>query len=145
MTRRLLAVAVLVAVVNGAACSFPTSPSPVININNNLVNTVTLANPVESVKDGCPAIGSIQVNRPSSLAVGETGTLAVTPKDTSGKDRASACDLADGLTLSPNPSDVVTIEDPHAFVTKVTGKKKGEVTISVNVGSANAVVRLTVN
>lgn len=143
--KRIQIFAVLALAASLVACNLPTSPAPIISINNNLTNTVTLANPVESVKDGCPAIGSIQVNRPSSLAVGETGTLAVTPKDTSGKDRASACDLADGLTLSPNPSDVVTIEDPHAFVTKVTGKKKGEVTISVNVGSANAVVRLTVN
>lgn len=139
-------VAVLLAVALGAACTIEGPAGPTININNALTNTVTIsfANPVESKLADCPAIGQIAVNRPDSLTVGATADFLVTPKDASGKDREARCDIADGLTTTVNPTDVLTVEDPNAFVTKVTGKKKGTAAVTVNVGAARATVNIPV-
>lgn len=148
LTRSLVAVLALTALA-GYGCTQPAAPSPTININvNNIVQvttTVSFASPVSSEKPGCAAIGQLEINRPESLAVGAKGDVLVTPKDTSGQKRTPDCDIADGITISPNPTDVLSIEDPHAFVTKVTGgPKSGTGKLAVTVGRASATVEIAV-
>lgn len=142
-TRIAVALFALVAVV-AIAC---TPAAPTVIVNNNLNNTVEiiLGQPVPSATAGCPAIGRIQINRPEALTVGEKGKISATPKDPEGKDRAASCDIADGLTWSPNPTDRLSIADPRAFETEVTGgPKTGDVALSVSVGKAagSVVIRI---
>lgn len=148
LSRSLLAVIALAAL-TVVACSQPAAPTPTININiNNIVQvttTVSFASPVASEKPGCAAIGQLEINRPESLAVGAKGDVLVTPKDSSGQKRTPECDIADGISISANPTDVLSIEDPHAFVTKVTGgPKSGSGKLSVTVGRASATVEIPV-
>ena len=148
LSRSLVAVLALAALA-GAACTQPAAPSPTININiNNIVQvttTVSFASPVASEKAGCAAIGQLEINRPESLAVGAKGDVLVTPRDSSGQKRTHECDIADGITISPNPTDILSIEDPHAFVTKVTGgPKSGTGKLSITVGRASAAVEIPV-
>jgi hypothetical protein len=142
MKRTLVILAILVL----SACS-PAAPSIVVNVNANVnvVTTVNFSSPIPASDPGCAAIGSIEINRPESLAVGTTGDLLITPKDSSGQKRTPQCDIADGITLSANPTDVLSIEDPRAFVTKVKGgPKTGTAKLKVTVGRAEASVDIPV-
>jgi hypothetical protein len=143
-TSKIQVIAILCAVLVLGACSLPTSPAPIININNQLTNTVTLGTPVASEKPGCAAIAKIQINRPETLAVGAVAPFSVTPKDSAGSDRTAECDKADGVRISAQPSDLLSVEDSASFETTVKGLKVGDVTVLVSVGKADATVRIPV-
>lgn len=130
-----------------AACAPPAGPTINVNVQTsvNVTTTVNFASPIPSNDASCAAIGSLQIDRPESLTVGAKGSVMVTPKDSSGQKRTPECDIADGITISPNPTDVLSIEDPHAFVTKVTGgPSKGAGKLAVTVGKASASVEIPV-
>jgi len=121
----LLAAALIV-----GACTIEGPAGPTININNINTNTITLA-PItgsgESKGAGCPEIARLQINYPTLLAIG-----------------ASACDEADGVSISSTPSDLLSVEDPASFTTSLKGLKAGDATVSVTVNKARSTVRVTV-
>lgn len=141
-------IAVLFAALILGACSFPDGPSPIININNNLVNTntVTISAPSTpgTTPAGCAEIARLRIGYPESLTVGVSGAFTVTPLDANGNERVAKCDTDAGISISSTPTNILTVEDEHAFVTKLIGKAVGEATVNVTVGTSHASVRVPV-
>jgi hypothetical protein len=141
-------IAALAAAIGVVACGQQAAPTPniTVNVTNsvNVTTTVSFANPIASESAGCAAIGSIEINRPEALKVNDVGKLSITPRDSAGQKRTPKCDVDDGLTTSVNPTDVLGIEDPHAFETTVTGLKPGIAKLYVTVGKATAVADIPV-
>lgn len=123
-----------------AACSQPAGPTIVnVNVTNQVTVTVVLGNPVPSTDATCPAISKIRASYPESLDRGAKAALSATPLDAEGKKRDPKCDIADGVTWSAAPSELVSIADRKAFDTEVTaGTKAGNGTFTVDVGKAGS-------
>lgn len=135
----------LVAILALAVAGCTVQPSP-INISNNVnvTTTITLGQPAEAAKAGCAAIAKIRVERPETLAVGATGRLSISPLDSAGNERTPECDVADGIDVFANPTNIVAVEDAKSFVTSLKGLAPGDATLTINVGKATATARVTV-
>lgn len=131
--------AVIVGLILGAAivglvgfsggCQSPTLPTITnVNTNTNILNggggvTDPNAQPTTCTAEEETPI-RVDLNVPSSVAVGESAGIDSTPKSANGK-RSDGCNLLQGIQWTATPASVCTVREPSVFNTTVKGEAAG--------------------
>jgi len=108
------------------SCNPPTIPNIIIN------NTLSISEggrPDGEIQGNCPVVDRVNISAsPSSLVVGQSERIDVTPKTSDGKPRDPDCDIRSGVQWDSN-DEVCRVGDSSEFVTTIRGVAPGTCTI----------------